>query len=80
MQEGLPTFYVLLISSCEVWCKNGATGRSPRFCCTTFGKVVLDMARDSFYSEVSVSPYKRDGKQVGWKGTLHYLYLVLPSI
>lgn len=30
------------------------------------------MARDSFYSEVSVSPYKRDGKQVGWKGTLHY--------
>ena len=38
------------------------------------------MARDSFYSEVSVSPYKRDGKQAGWKGTLHYLYLVLPSI
>ena len=37
-----------------------------------FGKVVLEMARDSFYSEVSVSPYKRDGKQVGWKGTLHY--------
>ena len=30
------------------------------------------MARDSFYSEASVSPYKRDGKQVGWKGTLHY--------
>lgn len=30
------------------------------------------MARDSFYSDVSVSPYKRDGKQVGWKGTLHY--------
>ena len=37
-----------------------------------FGKVVLEMARDSFYSEVSVSPYKRDGKQVGWKGTLRY--------
>ena len=35
-------------------------------------KVVLEMARDNFYSEVSVSPYKRDGKQVGWKGTLHY--------
>lgn len=35
-------------------------------------KVVLEMARDSFYSEESVSPYKRDGKQVGWKGTLHY--------
>ena len=45
---------------------------APRFRCTTFGKVVLEMARDSFYSEVSVSPYKRDGKQVGWKGTLHY--------
>ena len=30
------------------------------------------MARDSFYSEVSVSPCKRDGKQVGWKGILHY--------
>lgn len=30
------------------------------------------MARDIFHSEVSVSPYKRDGKQVGWKGTLHY--------
>lgn len=35
-------------------------------------KVVLEMARDIFHSEVSVSPYKRDGKQVGWKGTLHY--------
>ena len=30
------------------------------------------MARDNFYSEVSVSPYKGDGKQVGWKGALHY--------
>lgn len=30
------------------------------------------MARDSYYSDVSVSEYKRDGKRVGWKGTLHY--------
>lgn len=30
------------------------------------------MAKDSYYSDVSVSEYKRDGKRVGWKGTLHY--------
>ena len=30
------------------------------------------MVRDSYYSDVSVRPYRRDGKQVGWRGSISY--------